>query len=569
MRFELGLLFSILGSVVWAAPGLEGTVFERGTSGCNTSSCLRAVQARTRDPSPSSATADCKSFLRKTVIPCASTTYKTITVTNTAPASSVTVATVFNTLMPTRSTTTIQPLTFTSIFTTTSTQFTTVTATETSGTTLVQVSDTTTFATATTTITGGGGLKARAFSCFPLTYYPSIVPTYASACSGTVGYSSACSCAVGSQTAFTLPRNTITCTVKSTRTITPTSLITARSTIVSTVTQLFTSTIFTTVSTTSTSSTTAIIDETTTLSLTDTSTTLNIVTATTTTSTTVAPQATACRLQVVQGGGGLQNGLFITLGSDGSYNFQSTSTTKFNLRSDGSLFSEGSSSSAYAKPSSESSVTAITSDEVGDSGRQSLNCVFEGDFLACTLAGNTVVFTTATSGLSLTTGGNVYRTIRLKRFCTEPEAPQGPMSCELQVNQPGGVRNGQFIKISSPTYASLIFSATDPSRFIIYNGQWKDDGSILRLPYGVPSTTYTSNLGFLSFEESLNTYRADSIREVKCYYPPLTDDLKCSFGSYSPGNQAVGTFSSNGDFLAMGPTTSNVLTLKKTNCRAI
>lgn len=71
MRFELAVVASLLGSFIWAAPGIEGTVFERAHPlVCNANNCLRAVQASNAKPGPSSATADCKSFLRATVTPC-------------------------------------------------------------------------------------------------------------------------------------------------------------------------------------------------------------------------------------------------------------------------------------------------------------------------------------------------------------------------------------------------------------------------------------------------------------------------------------------------------------------
>lgn len=65
--------------------------------------------------------------------------------------------------------------------------------------------------------------SANTGTCAATTNAPSSVPTYASACSGTVRYSSACSCAGITGTTTTLPQSTSTATTTSTVTYTPTS----------------------------------------------------------------------------------------------------------------------------------------------------------------------------------------------------------------------------------------------------------------------------------------------------------------------------------------------------------
>lgn len=60
-------------------------------------------------------------------------------------------------------------------------------------------------------------------SCAATTGSPSKVPTYASACSGTVRYSSACSCAGVTGATTTISQSTVTTTSTSTVTVTPTA----------------------------------------------------------------------------------------------------------------------------------------------------------------------------------------------------------------------------------------------------------------------------------------------------------------------------------------------------------
>lgn len=64
-----------------------------------------------------------------------------------------------------------------------------------------------------------------ASTCAATTNAPTSVPTYASACSGTVRYSSACSCAGVTASTTTLSQTTVTATATATATYTPTSTL--------------------------------------------------------------------------------------------------------------------------------------------------------------------------------------------------------------------------------------------------------------------------------------------------------------------------------------------------------
>ncbi|KAL2064101.1 hypothetical protein VTL71DRAFT_4595 [Oculimacula yallundae] len=145
---------------------------------CAADNCLRAVRATALPMRPGSASADCSSYFRATVTPAASTVTMTINFSETLIVT--------------------QKTTFTSVVT-------------------VQPE-------------AGLPLKEKR----QRTVIPSEIPTYASACSGSVRYSSACSCIGVTQATITASRPTTTITISETSTSTATTKISTGTTTTST-----------------------------------------------------------------------------------------------------------------------------------------------------------------------------------------------------------------------------------------------------------------------------------------------------------------------------------------------
>ncbi|KAK6540775.1 hypothetical protein TWF694_008165 [Orbilia ellipsospora] len=155
---------------------------------CNADNCLRAVRATQRMPTGA---IDCSSYFRTTVTPAVVTVTATTTahVTATVTNNVIETDTIFQTATYTLHTTTIE-----TIPVTTTTQVTQYSA----------------------------GIAKR-----QQTVIPSVIPLYASACSGAVRYSSACSCIGVTATTITTVGKTVTVTVDtivtdSTKTVTTT-----------------------------------------------------------------------------------------------------------------------------------------------------------------------------------------------------------------------------------------------------------------------------------------------------------------------------------------------------------
>ncbi|KAG8623512.1 hypothetical protein KVT40_008488 [Elsinoe batatas] len=225
------LLVSFFATSSLAFPGAH--LFRRAV--CNADNCLRAVRASSAKPGSVSASADCSSFFRRTVTPCpvqCSTRSQrfptTVTVTNTVDSTSTAIV----------GTTVISTVT-TRLDSLTETMPTTVIVTNT-----FPVTTTTTRAPIKRDANGQPPrplpeapspishlLKRLTSSCTaPATGSASRVPTYASACAGTVRYSSACSCVGITTTATTLAAITVTDVTTSVVTVTPTFFATATAT---------------------------------------------------------------------------------------------------------------------------------------------------------------------------------------------------------------------------------------------------------------------------------------------------------------------------------------------------
>lgn len=214
----------MLGLFAQAALSLAvpGALEDRTT--CNRDNCLRAVIANNAKPGPVSASEDCLSFFRKTVTPCEETSTTTLYKTKFNPPPTITEV----------ETKTITESTYTDIITvpytvTEATEVVTTTvATDSIQATVTESVTKTEFDTVTDVKTVYGPpftsfyappkptIKARADGdeepeC-PKTQKNTVVPTYASACSGTVRYSSACSCIGATSTIVTvsLPTQTVT-----------------------------------------------------------------------------------------------------------------------------------------------------------------------------------------------------------------------------------------------------------------------------------------------------------------------------------------------------------------------
>ncbi|MCJ1404705.1 hypothetical protein MMC11_007931 [Xylographa trunciseda] len=189
---------------------------------CNENNCLRAVQGSAYPTRHG--TADCSSYFRATVTPATTTVTTTITVyTPTTAVQDVTATTILDvTLVET------SEIAATSTLDVTVVQTSEETATSTVDATLIEtvditVSTTVTTAVSTATLTstiisvtilargndrGNMDLQPR-----QATVVPTSIPSYASACSGSVGYSSACSCVGVTISTITAATPTTTATV--------------------------------------------------------------------------------------------------------------------------------------------------------------------------------------------------------------------------------------------------------------------------------------------------------------------------------------------------------------------
>ncbi|KAH0336649.1 hypothetical protein KCU81_g8458, partial [Aureobasidium melanogenum] len=227
---------------------------------CNADNCLRAVRASSHAPFPSSATADCISFLRKTVTPCVVSSYITQTVTVTATPVTITQTNTAQLTVPTTEVVSVTSVATSLDLTATSFTSSEVDVTQTSYTTVVTSilpakRDAGYKAPLDAPVFTNAKLQGRAVSttantCAATTTSASSVPTYASACSGTVRYSSACQCAGLTAATTTLTASTTIITDTITVTVTPTA--TAQATQTQTISETTTSTdiIPTTISTT-------------------------------------------------------------------------------------------------------------------------------------------------------------------------------------------------------------------------------------------------------------------------------------------------------------------------------
>ncbi|KAL2060627.1 hypothetical protein VTL71DRAFT_9268 [Oculimacula yallundae] len=199
---------------------------------CNADNCLRAVRAATLS---GRGIAECSSYLRATVTPPTVTFSATSYVTITPPIVTSTLSTTQVVTPATVTTTTIVGSTSAPDAVTSSVTF-------------------------TTTVTVGVANGKR-----QVTQRPSNVPTYASACSGTVRYSSACSCvgAVRQTTTVAAPSTTNTQTIRITATASTTVITQLGTTTLSTSTAIITSNSVTTLDTaTVTESTTTTVTST-------------------------------------------------------------------------------------------------------------------------------------------------------------------------------------------------------------------------------------------------------------------------------------------------------------------
>ncbi|MCJ1354101.1 MAG: hypothetical protein MMC33_004088 [Icmadophila ericetorum] len=179
---------------------------------CNADNCLRAV--RVSSFSAVHGTTDCSSYFLKTVTP--ATTTITVTATLYSPQTAI------------------------SVVTATSTLDVTVVSTDdiTATTTTTIVGLTLTLPPTTVTVGGGSPMFKREgdLAARQVTVVPSSIPTYASACSGSVRYSSACSCIGVTASTTTAPSPSTTVTVTATYAPTITTETTTDSTFVVTTT---------------------------------------------------------------------------------------------------------------------------------------------------------------------------------------------------------------------------------------------------------------------------------------------------------------------------------------------
>lgn len=203
---------SLLGLVAQAAiavakPGpfkaLPGVLDNRAA--CNRDNCLRAIIASNAKPGSASASADCVSFFRKTVTPCPSdapttsvtvvttvvvdapTTTEVVLVTYTAATTPINVDVTY-TVTPTTVTVPTTVATVESLVTKTETVTNTITENKTKTVYTPTSPPTTKYEPAPPVMNrrqaGVGQLDARNPDACTQTQAPSVVPTYASACSG-------------------------------------------------------------------------------------------------------------------------------------------------------------------------------------------------------------------------------------------------------------------------------------------------------------------------------------------------------------------------------------------------
>ncbi|EME38613.1 hypothetical protein DOTSEDRAFT_57023 [Dothistroma septosporum NZE10] len=197
-----------------------------GQPSCARDQCFRGACER---PGPAAASADCYSFLQKTVSYCRSTSYITTTVTVTASPYTATIV-VPSTSQATVSSTVVE--TISAAITDTETVLATTQATSTyQSATSVTVTAVTTI---TETLTNPNGPAKRSAASCATTISPSRIPTYAAACGGTAGYSSACSCHGVQPGTKTIPGSTTVVTITSRTTVTPTTTASSVSVVLAT-----------------------------------------------------------------------------------------------------------------------------------------------------------------------------------------------------------------------------------------------------------------------------------------------------------------------------------------------
>ncbi|MCJ1416040.1 hypothetical protein MMC32_002375 [Xylographa parallela] len=174
-------MYSTLIKLLFLAAGVAAAP-AASTSACNEDNCLRAIQGSAYPTRHG--TADCMSYFKTTVTPAASTSTVTVTATST----------------------TTNVFTITNTGTTTATIPVTIIIPETATVTVAALKKR--FEMADLVRTPKASLAPR-----QMTVAPSSIPSYASACSGSVRYSSACSCIGVAATTSTAPRPTIVTTV--------------------------------------------------------------------------------------------------------------------------------------------------------------------------------------------------------------------------------------------------------------------------------------------------------------------------------------------------------------------
>lgn len=356
-------------------------------------------------PAPASASADCKSFLQKTVSYCKSTSYTTTTVTVTASPHTVTtvvpssrLATVSGAVVETSSTTITDTetvlVTAQATITTVDTISTFITDTETilitaQATITTDITNTVTatgVTTVTATVTNPNGPAKRSAAPSATTISPSRIPAYAAACGGIARYSSACSCHGVQPGTKTISGSTTVVTVTKHTTVTPRTVVTSVSVIPATRTILATSDVYITetdyISLTNTVTQTVLatsdvyVTETEQVSVTNTATITSVVTDVATDTVTAVSTSTIT----------VQNSspYFYLKTSDNRYiSYDGSNSAAFSLRVDDAEFIEGQIDSQgrlnygnqyYAR-------TAGT-----PTGNDKINLVGSGSTLQCTLS---------------------------------------------------------------------------------------------------------------------------------------------------------------------------------------
>ncbi|KAL2069181.1 hypothetical protein VTL71DRAFT_15519 [Oculimacula yallundae] len=272
---------------------------------CNADNCLRAVQASAFPTRPG--TADCSSYFRTTVTPATLTVTTTLSLTRSTGITLLTSTTTTATSLKTSTQTASSTTKTTAIVT--ETILSTSTIVQSTSETVTDVATVTSTSTVTVTVPGGAQNDKR--SGFlninpPLsviqkrqqTARPTGIPTYASACSGSVRYSSACSCIGVRGTTITAATPTFIVTVSNTNFQTSTKLATSTFISQTTVTVVRTETTTLIVPTTFTTQTTLVIETSTTQTnvVTDSKTSTELTTTTTTTTAAAVPTIFRVRL---------------------------------------------------------------------------------------------------------------------------------------------------------------------------------------------------------------------------------------------------------------------------------